>query len=333
MNFKHFFILTISTLLISMTGVSQNTLPWISVKGKNFVNEKNEIIVLHGLDASDPDKLEKEGQWNNRYFAEMKKWNANIVRFAIHPDAWRRRGEAAYLKLIDDGIKLAADNGLYVILDWHSIGNLRTEMFFKEGYNTSKKETFTFWGKMAERYGKNSTVAFFELFNEPTTMEGRLGICSWDEWKLLNEEMIGIIRAYGAKNIPLVAGFNWGYDLTPVKNNPIKAEGVAYVSHPYPQKREKPWAEKWEQDFGFVANIYPIVLTEVGFCWPEDKGAHIPVMSDESYVSELLSYCTSKGISYTVWVFDPVWSPMLIKDWTFEPTRAGKVWKDAMTKK
>ena len=56
-------------------------------------------------------------------------------------------------------------------------------------------------------------------------------------------------------------------------------------------------------------------------------------MSDEKYVEHITEYCKEKGMSYTVWVFDPSWSPMMIEDWTFKPTRAGKVWKDAMTRK
>jgi hypothetical protein len=44
-------------------------------------------------------------------------------------------------------------------------------------------------------------------------MNGQLGICSWQDWKAMNEEMILIIRAHGTRAIPLVAGFNWAYDL------------------------------------------------------------------------------------------------------------------------
>lgn len=299
----------------------------IRIQGNSFVNEKGDTLVFHGLNSSDPDKLEKEGHWNLEYFAEMRKWGANCVRFPIHPRAWRTRGEEAYCKLLDEGIKLAEQVGLYVILDWHSIGNLRMEMFFKEGYKTSKPETYAFWGAMASRYKDNSTVLGYELFNEPTTINGKLGSCSWQQWKEIQEEIIGIIRAHGDHKPVLVAGFNWGYDLTEVARNPINDSQVAYVSHPYPQKREKPWESKWEADWGFVSKKYPVVLTEVGFCGPEDKGAHVPVISDESYGETLLAYTKERGISYVVWVFDPEWSPMLFSDWDFTPTRQGRFFK------
>ena len=73
-------------------------------------------------------------------------------------------------------------------------------------------------------------------------------------------------RAYGCPAIPLVAGFNWAYDLTEIAANPINKEGIGYVSHPYPMKRNKPWEAQWTKDWGYVADKYPLILTEIGFC-------------------------------------------------------------------
>ena len=170
-------------------------------------------------------------------------------------------------------------------------------------------------------------MAFYELFNEPTTFNGQLGTCSWAQWKSILEEMIVIIRANGGKGIPLVAGFNWAYDLTPIKNDPIAAEGIAYVSHPYPQKRPQPWAAKWTEDWGYVKEKYPLLLTEIGFAEANEKGAHIPVISDASYGKAITGYCDEKGISYVLWVFDPRWSPSLFTDWNYTPSKQGAYFK------
>ena len=286
------------------------------------------------MDTSDPDKLDNEGNWDKSYFEEMKKWGANLVRFPVHPRAWNKRGKEDYLKLLDDGIKWAGELGMYVIIDWHSIGNLRTEMYQGNTttdnvnmYDTTQKQTFDFWRTIANKYGENTTVAFYEIFNEPTTYHGQLGSITWDQWKELNKEMIGIIRNNGGKGIPLVAGFNWAYDLTPVKESPLEVEGIAYVSHPYPQKREKPWEEKWTNDWGFVKEKYPLILTEIGFCGPNDRGAHIPVISDESYGDAITTYCDDNEISYMIWVFDNSWAPQLFEDWNYTPSRQGKYFK------
>src|SRR5690606_37706877 len=240
-------------------------------------------IVFRGLNTSDPDKLDSQEHWDKRYFEEMKSWGANIVRFPVHPTAWRKRGQEAYIKLLDKGIALAAEHGMYVIIYWHSIGNLKNEMYQSPMYETTLKETYEFWRTMAKHYKGNPTVAFFELYNEPTVIRGELGSCSWEEWKTIMEEIILIVRSTGSQAVPLVAGFNWAYDLTEIAKNPIAAEGIGYVSHPYPQKRQKPWENQWTEDWGYVAEKYPLILTEIGFCGPDDRGAHSPVISDESY--------------------------------------------------
>ena len=197
-------------------------------------------------------------------------------------------------------------------------------------YQTTMKETLKFWKIIAKKYGDHPTVAFYELFNEPTLQGGKLGACSWDEWKEMMEKVIQKIRKKGGKGVPLVAGFNWAYDLTAAWESPIDAAGIGYVSHPYPQKREAPWAAKWTEDWGKMKAKYPLILTEVGFCEPEARGAHIPVISDESYGDAITDYCDKKDISYVVWVFDPLWSPMLFLDWEFTPTRQGRYFKQKL---
>ncbi|WP_089318636.1 glycoside hydrolase family 5 protein [Pontibacter ummariensis] len=323
-------------LMLMISGVSlaqsASKLSQVSVRGNQFVTADGKAIVFRGLDTSDPDKLQRDGHWNKEYFEAMKSWGANIVRFPVHPTAWRRQGKENYMKLLDQGVQWATDLGMYVNIDWHSIGNLCNEMYQSDMYETTRKETFEFWRTMSSHYKDNTTVAFFELFNEPTVMNGKIGTCSWQDWKALNEEMITIVRANGSKAIPLVAGFNWAYDLTPVATAPIDAEGIAYVSHPYPMKREKPWEQKWTDDWGFVAKKYPVMLTEIGFSGADDKGAHVPVISDESYGEAITRYADENGISYTVWVFDPQWSPMLISDWEYTPTRQGRYFKKALQK-
>jgi hypothetical protein len=325
-----FFILLFVCLLHDLPAQNGSKLSKISVKGNSFVTADGKPIVFHGLNISDPDKLDREGKFEKRHFEEIKNWGANLVRFPIHPTAWRNRGQQEYLKLLDKGIALAEEQGLYVILDWHSIGNLKTEMYQNPMYETTQKETYEFWRTIARHYKDNTTVAFFELFNEPTVMNGELGRCSWSEWKSMMEEIIGIIRATGSTTVPLVAGFNWAYDLTEVAKDPINAEGIGYVSHPYPQKRKKPWEKQWTADWGFVAGKYPLILTEIGFCGADDRGAHIPVISDESYGDAIVAYTKARSISYVVWVFDPHWSPMMFSDWNYTPTRQGKYFKKVM---
>jgi hypothetical protein len=147
----------------------------------------------------------------------------------------------------------------------------------------------------------------------------------------MNEEMIRIIREKHAKSVILVAGFNWAYDLMPVKDHPVDAPGIAYVSHPYPEKRKAPWEDQWEADWGFVADSYPVILTEIGFALPDEPGAHIPVNGDERYGKALVEYTAEKGISWVVWCFDPDWPPHMFLDWDYTPTRQGSFFRKVMS--
>ena len=301
-------------------------LPLIMVKGNKFVNSKGDTVLFRGLAISDPDKIERQGHWNKNHFDKVKEMGALIVRIPVHPVAWRERTPEKYLELLDQAVEWCTDLGMYIVIDWHSIGNLGIELFQNPMYNTSKQETYEFWRTIAQHFKGNNTVAFNELFNEPTTYRGQLGTITWTEWKKINENIISLIRSYDSETIPLVAGFDWAYDLTPLHENPINAEGIGYVTHPYEYKRSQPWEPKWEEDFGFAAEKYPVVATEFGFGVQPGQ-----TIDDNHYGNRILSYLEGKGISWMCWVFDPEWGPRMLKSWdTYELTESGEFFKKAM---
>jgi aryl-phospho-beta-D-glucosidase BglC (GH1 family) len=304
---------------------------WIQVAGNQFVNESGEAVIFQGVNIRDPHGLDRDGLWKKSHFEEAKKWGANVVRLPVHPRAWRARGEKNYLSLLDQAVSWARELELYLILDWHSIGNLKQEKFQNEGYITTLEETRSFWNAVSGRYADSPEVAMYELFNEPTISGDRFGEMTWQEWKAINEELIQLIRNNHPKSVILVAGFDWAYDLTPVKADPINAQGIAYVSHPYPEKRKAPWEAQWEADWGNVAEKYPVILTEIGFALPHEPGVHVPVHGDETYGNALVDFTAERGISWVVWCFDSRWSPCMYKDAQYTPSRQGAFFKKVMT--
>lgn len=304
-------------------------LPLISVRGNKFVDPQGTPVLFRGLSISDPDKIDNEGHWNRAHFVKVQQTGAKLVRIPVHPVAWRERTPQKYLILLDQAVEWCTELGMYVDIDWHTIGNLKSELFQDPMYQTSPGETFNFWRIIARHYAGNHTVAFYELFNEPTSYSDKLGPVSWNDWKRTNEELIALIRAYDTEKIPLVAGFDWAYDLTPLHDSPIAADGIGYVSHPYPHKRSKPWEPKWQEDFGFAAARYPIIATEIGF-WT-GSGMN-PDAAD--YGPAIVNYLESRGISWLAWVFDPEWEPSMISSWdTYAPTECGKFFISAMQAK
>ncbi len=306
---------------------------FISVKDNRFVNEKGETVIFQGVSIADPDKLRREGRFNRKLFEAVKSFGANTVRIPVHPVAWRGLGRDRYFALLDQAIVWCAEMDMYVMIDWHSIGNLVTELFQHPIYETTKQETFEFWRAVSFRYQGIPTVAFYELFNEPTVYNGNLGESSWDQWKKICEEIISIIFSHDKQVIPLVGGFNWAYELEPVKQAPIEREGIAYVSHPYPQKTGEPMEKNWEETFGFVAKKYPLFATEIGYMRPGEPGAHIPVENDGTYGKRITDYLQEKGASWIAWCFHPEWAPPLISNWSFTPTESGAHFREVMLRR
>jgi endoglucanase len=308
-------------------------LGWIGVKDNHFIDADGQAVILQGVNISDPDKLESSGHYDRRLFEEIRAWGANVVRVPVHPVAWRSRGKAAYFDLLDRAVLWASELDLYLIIDWHTIGNLVTQMFQHPMYDTTEQETFDFWRSVAFRYRDVPTVAFFEIFNEPTVRRGTLGSASWPQWKALNEEIISIITAHEARAIPLVAGFDWAYQLGPIAEQPIERANIAYVSHPYPGKAKAsngPIEQQWDAAFGFATKKYPLIATEIGYMSADAPGAHSPAIDDGSYGKRITDYLAKTGASWTAWCFDPDWPPQLISDWNFTPTVAGALFRDVM---
>lgn len=305
-------------------------LPSVRVVGNHFVDASGTTVVFQGVNISDPHKLDSNGRFERRLFEAIARWGANVVRIPIHPAAWRERGKDAYFALLDQAVLWATELDLYLIIDWHSIGNLINGLYQHPMYETTQAETYAFWRDVSFRYADVPTVAFYELFNEPTVRRGRLGIAPWEKWKAINEELVGIITVHDADAIALVAGFEHGYDLKPIARQPIEKPNVAYVSHPYPMKVKAPFEQNWDTDFGFAAKRYPLFTTEIGYMGPNDPGAHSPAIDDGSYGKRITDYLGAKGASWVAWCFDPDWAPQLIKDWDFTPTPAGATFRDVM---
>jgi len=301
-------------------------LPLVSVQGNRFVTSNGQTILFRGVAVADPDKLVGQHQWKRELFTAVKDLGANLVRIPVHPIAWRKHGEKEYLTLLDQAVEWCTDLGMYVIIDWHSIGNLKAGMYQDPMYVTTQQETFAFWRIVAQHFKGNNTVAFYELFNEPTHFQGMLGNMSWSEWRALNEEMIGIIRYWDKETIPLVAGFDWAYDLGNLHYEPVNATGIGYVTHPYPFKRPQPWEPRWEENFAFAASTYPVIATEIGFDLKPNE-----TIDDQHYGNRITRFLESHGISWVAWNFDPDWGPQMLKSFDgYQLTVTGEFFMEAM---
>jgi len=268
------------------------------------------------------------------------RWRANIVRVPITPANWylddlTQRG--SYREMLDRVLDEAANLSLAVIIDWHGFGNLEEDQLFTTGCGgggsvgsfaagnqPSLTTTLIFWNEIASRYHDREQTLYYEIFNEPLFNDPASGL-DWTLWASKAEAIIETIRRYDPERPVMVAGVDWGYDLSGVRRRPIRDGHVIYVAHPYPgYAREscRPGLrcidviDCWEQSFGRVADDYPVFVSEWGFGPEEPSCPDSPFRGGVSgYGGPLLDYLARKGIGWTAWSFSTTWKPALLDRW------------------
>ena len=190
-------------------------------------------------------------------------------------------------------------------------------------------DSVTFWQQVATLYKGYSNVQF-ELFNEPHP-------ASWSCWnapctitndtvysddchctKTESYQSVGLqallnaVRGTGAKNLAIVAGMNWGYDLSQVPHFGLKGSNIVYDTHPYPYNDKQP--SNWDASFGNLTRYYPVISAESG---EYDCGT--------TYMGKLLAYFDAHHIGWVAWSWtmdgDVCGYPRLIQDFNGTPSQ------------
>ncbi|MCR9078859.1 MAG: glycoside hydrolase family 5 protein [Hyphomonadaceae bacterium] len=152
-----------------------------------------------------------------RFFAED--WNAKIVRAAMAAER-----EGSYLTDPDANaaraftiVDAAIENGLYVVVDWHSH---RAE--------ENVEEAIAFFREVATRYGDTPNL-IYEIYNEP------LDTTDWATIvKPYSETLIEEIRKIDPDNLIVVGSQSWDQDVDKAADDPITGhENIAYAIHFY----------------------------------------------------------------------------------------------------
>ncbi len=275
----------------------------------------------------------------------VRDWRVNHIRLPLAQDRWfgktpeQKDGGQAYRDLVKKVVEYCSLEGCYVILDLHwsdanewgkSIGQ----------HKMPDQNSVTFWKDIAPIY-KNHPAVIFDLYNEPFRVD-------WDVWrnggritekdektgKETTYEAVGMqtlldaVRSTGAKNVVVVGGLDWSYDLSGVlKEGKLKdpeGEGVIYANHAYPFKGDS--VEKWISKMETAAKTLPIIISEFG---SDPKGGE--GLDGEQWVKKVLTALESHGWSWTAWDLHPYASPCLVANWNYEPTpHFGKWIKQAL---
>lgn len=307
--------------------------PELKVKGNQIVDANGKTVWLQGVAVPSLEWNPKGDNMLQSCEVAIRDWKANVIRIPVKDAFWNGLGEKkippndakAYQQLIDDIVNYCSGKGVYVVIDLHR-------------FRAPREEQAVFWKEVAEKY-KNNPAVLFELFNEAH------GI-SWEIWKnggvvtdkkkkegvvdenneettsftaIGHQQLIDTVRATGAKNIVIVGGLDWSYDLSGVLNgfelDDKGGNGIVYSTHVYP------WKSKWKEKFMSVAEKHPIFIGETGA--PLERYSFIPPSQHEdpyTWVPDMLGVIQQHKYHWTAWAFHPKCGPEAIKDWNYTPT-------------
>jgi aryl-phospho-beta-D-glucosidase BglC (GH1 family) len=275
-----------------------------------------------------------DGHFTDHDFDLIRAWGVTAVRIALSQAAWLGRSCSAsdYAKWVDAAVAKANARGMYAIVDlhWSDVqGRAPCDAGCPTGQqNMPDADSLTFWRAVAKRYAADPGV-IFGLYNEPHDV-------SWSCWRnggcstssststgaVVSYRAVGMqqlydaVRAQGARNLVLVGGLDWAYDLSGVgAGYALTGSNIAYDTHAYTMFHST--TADWDAHFGAVAARYPVVSTEFG-------SADCSTAS----TARLLSYFDApmgkpaNRMSWTIWSWNDPGScsqPSVIADWNGTP--------------
>ena len=219
----------------------------ISCKEKNdpettpLISQDTTVVDVHGLlQVNGNSIVDKNGDpvsfagnsffWSNdnwggeRYYEPevvswlKKDWNTTIVRAAmgVEDPGGYLDNKTANKNRVKTIVDAAIDEGLYVIIDWHS-----------HHAEDNTNEAVLFFQEMAELYGEHDNV-IYELYNEPLDI-------SWSNIiKPYAISVITAIRAIDPDNLIVVGTPEWSQRVDLAAADPITGfSNIAYTLHFY----------------------------------------------------------------------------------------------------
>lgn len=298
----NFRLLLISLFLIgALVSCSPATnIPWLSISGRYIKNQNGKTVILRGVSLVGISVANSRTRHANALIDmatdNANGWYARVVRLPVYPDAidgqpgWRANPDAYFTNHLDPAVQHCISKQIYCIIDWHYI----------KDYNSSEVDTATraFWNYVAPKYA-NSPNVIFELYNEPIYPD------SWTTWKRTAQPWVDIIRAAAPKNLILIGGPRWSQNVAEAATSPFTGSNLAYVAHLYPEHGGQ---SIWDDWFGNSSSTVPYFITE----WGWQRGGNFPTNGTKTgYGVPYSAYLDSKGVSWTAWVFDNSWQPVM----------------------
>lgn len=255
----------------------------LHVEGAGLADAKGRTVQLKGVSSHGL-------QWFPQFinYDAMKtmrdEWGVEVVRLAMYSaegDGYCTGDKANRKRLvskINNAVKWADKLGMYVIIDWHVLGEGNPQVY--------QKQARSFFRRMSKKYKDHDNI-FYEVCNEPN------GGVTWEQVKSYATKMISTIRKNDKDAICIVGSPTWSQDVDKAAANPIKKKNVCYSLHYYAATHGSWLRDRAEKALNSGLALY---VTEYGICDASGNGA-----IDTKSADEWMKFLDKYGISSCIW--------------------------------
>ncbi|HLY29633.1 MAG TPA: glycoside hydrolase family 5 protein, partial [Ktedonobacterales bacterium] len=299
----------------------------LMVRGSRLFTISGQPVTLVGASHSSLEySCKGDGHFQLADFQEMRAWGMNVVRIPLWSRYWLNPDDSCptYQQTVEDAVANAEAAHLYVILDLQWSYTFPAPPYTDSAGNANYQfpmpdtgEAVQFWQQVATRY-RNDQQVLFDLFGEPNDV-------SWQTWysggsvstavgtyqAIGMRGLVDVVRRIAPKNVIIVSGMNWGYDLSEVGSTYTFPEtNLLFGTHPFDYGTKLP--AYFDHAFGQTATKVAVIVTEFG-----------SYDCATSYSAAVIAYANQHHLSWLAWTWAPYGcgAPSLLSNWSGAPSQ------------
>lgn len=222
----------------------------LHVDGIQLIDEHNKAVQLYGMSSwgqHKPEFMTKET------FETLKvDWHTNCVRLALYvmpPHGYLGEKKDEHKATIYSAIDAAIELGMYVIVDWHVLGEKSPLVYMDESVK--------FFTELTAKYGNTPNI-LYEICNEPNGPEG-----CWDNIFEYAQTIIPVIRKGAPDSVILVGTPSWSQEVDKPVLKPLDFKNIMYSLHFYAATHKEFLRNRMET--ALKAGL-PIFVNEFNIC-------------------------------------------------------------------
>ncbi len=254
----------------------------LCVKDGKLCDASGAPVMLRGVSLNG--LVTSESFLNRDLFRELSRdHGVNLMRLAMYTYGvgsvgYCTKGDKERHKQdIRKGVELAAQEDMYVLIDWHILSD--------GDPNTYLDEAKRFFAEIASEMKDRNNV-LYEICNEPNGVD-------WAAVKAYAEQVIPVIREKDPDAVVIVGNPDWSKDLYSVAADPLAFDNILYTLHFYAASHGQNFRDMTEK---VSREGLPVFVSEYGV-----TAASGGLPRDLESADQWIDLLEQEGISYCLW--------------------------------